>query len=266
MSQLCLLAEQCERFDTIAKLPATTDGRNLCETCERHCAGDINALVYDYVDLSQLIAKRNTIVESDITRPRPRSTPPIDLRIDTLRSDIALALIVAEVAVRRACQLPARPNRHVRDGFNVQQAVRVVAPRTDLLAGLDTDDPDEPGTALLGRLRALHRTARRVTGVAELRIALPGICPKCQMHALSRRDGSETVTCGGCGFAWAWADYQRHVTLQVTQISPPQWHTSSDPEKDEQLDDLLAAFDASPERGTTTRPPVSSSDSEAFGA
>jgi hypothetical protein len=224
MGSLCVLGAECEWYE---RGPSPSHGFNLCDGCTTHCRADVSALVYDYVDLSQVIARRDGHSEAKISRPKPSSTPPIDLAVDTLRSDITGALLTAELVVRQALALSARPNLHVRDGFNVQQAAGLVAAHVDALAGLAVppwaaaaDNMDLTGADLLMRLRSLHSRARRTAGLADLTVALPGYCPKCQAQALSRRDGCDTVHCGSCRFAWPWAEYQRHVTLVVTQIDP----------------------------------------------
>ena len=227
MSSFCRLAEQCENYDRVSHLPGLSLGYNLCDPCLAHSTGDVSALIFDYLDLSQLIARRDGHSESKISRPKPASMPPIDLNIDTLRRQMAVALVDAEMMLRRACGIPVRINLHVRDGFSVQQAVSFLAPRVDALAGVSavpgwTDEGDPPsGVQVLLSLRDLHRTAQRVVGVTDLTISLPGPCPRCHVSALSRRNGSGTVDCGSCRYAWPWDEYQKHVTLQVTAIPPP---------------------------------------------
>lgn len=225
MSTFCALGESCERYDKAAKAPGLSYGYNLCDSCTDHCAADVAALVYDYVDLSQIIARRDGQTEVKIFRPKPASVPPIDLGVDTLRSAIMGELLTGELAVRSAVKLPARVNLHVRDGFNVQQAATVVAKHVDTLAGLASvpawvDNTESSGVQVLTGLRSLHRRSRGAVGLLDLTIALPGYCPKCRAQALSRRDGSDTVHCSACSFAWSWLQYQRHVTLVVTQILP----------------------------------------------
>lgn len=224
MNSFCTFAEQCGSYDRVSHLPGFTEGHNLCDQCWAHSSGDVYALLFDYLDLSQLIARRDGHSDAKIARPKPASTPPIDLNVDTLRSDMAVGLLGAEVGLRRALAVPVRVNLHVREGFSVQQSVSFVGPRVDALAGMDEiplGDAPTSGVEVLTYLRELHRRARRVAGLSDLTIALPGPCPKCAVNALSRRDGSDTVNCGSCRHAWPWADYQKHVTLQVTEISLP---------------------------------------------
>lgn len=177
-------------------------------------------MAYDFVDLSQVIARRNGHSDVKISRPKPESMPPIDLNVFTMRDDIALAFVQTEVDLRRATASPARDNRHVRDGFNVQQAASFIVPRLDTLAGVPSMPSwgDVSGVAVLLGLRDMHRVARRVCGTAELVTSLPGYCEKCRVPALSRRDGSDTVHCAACRHDQPWEAYRRRVTLVVHSI------------------------------------------------
>lgn len=228
MSALCLLATQCVAFDRRTGVAAETIGRrSLCPDCERVCHSDVALLRYDYVDLSQLIARREGHGDAKIARPKPRSQPPIDLDVDALRTEIAQALWTWEQPVRWAAGLPPRSTSPARDGWRVDNAVAVISPRVELLASLPEigayhDGRDAPmtwvdGLGGLTRLRELHRYARRHTGLIVANVGLPGECPKCAAHALYRRHGCDDVTCGNCRSAWEYAEYSRYVRLMIAQ-------------------------------------------------
>jgi hypothetical protein len=214
MSRLCILGADCDRYQSAT--PGDTWGFNLCDTCHSHFTNDVASLLYTYVDLCQHIARRDGHSEAKIARPKPASTPPIDLNVYTLRSDITAAVFAAETDLRAVYAMPPREIDNVREGFNVQAAVMYVRPRVDQLAGL----PGGPEHLLL--LRSLRLKARKVMGLADLTIALPGFCPKCHVQGgLTRRDGTEAVVCGSCRHAMHWSDYQKLVTLVVTEIPSP---------------------------------------------
>lgn len=213
MSRLCVLGADCDRYQSA---PGDTWGFNLCDTCHSHFTNDVASLLYTYLDLCQHIARKDGHSEAKISRPKPASTPPIDLNVHTLRSDVEAALLDAERDLRFAADGPLRDPANVREGFNVQTAVDYVRPRVDALAGL----PFGPGHLL--RLRSLRLKARTAMGLADLTISLPGFCPKCHVQGgLTRRDGTEAVVCGSCRHAMHWSDYQRLVTLVVTEIPSP---------------------------------------------
>lgn len=215
MSQFCTLGAFCDCRDRTTGRPAESNGYNLCSSCSENTVGDVAALLYDFVDLSQIIARRDAHSDVKIARPKPSSIPPIDLAVDTLRSDIERTLTLAEAMVRFAQQLPPRNHKNARAGYNVDQAVKIVLPHLDALAGTAL------GPGVINELRWLHRQARTLLGRNELKIALPGACPKCRAsHALSRVDGSDTVSCGSCEFRMTREQYQRAVTLVVTEIVP----------------------------------------------
>jgi hypothetical protein len=227
MSSLCSFGSACESFDKSTAAAGATYGFHICNRCLAHYVGDISALLFDYLDLSQIIARRDGHSESKISRPKPASVPPIDLNVDAARSAIAEALGLVEMDLRTATGTRPRYTLHARSGYNVQQAVAFIAPRVDTLAGLQDlpswsdayDHEDATGVSALTDLSRLHRRARRMCGLSELTIALPGYCEKCHVAALSRRDGSDTVHCGSCGFAQPWDAYRKRVTLRVTEIN-----------------------------------------------
>lgn len=225
MSQLCALGENCDRFDRKTGVPGETFGYNLCNTCFAHSTADISALVYDYVDLSQIIARKDGHSEAKISRPKPASTPPIDLAVFTLRDDIEWVLLQAEYEVRHMEGGPQRDTAHARGGHNVSTSVPFLLDRLEKLAGLKNPSrknpaPPDTGPEIIHALRRFHMHARRILGRDELNIALPGACPQCHAPRLSRRDGSETVTCAACGVAIPWTVYQKLVTLAITKIEP----------------------------------------------
>lgn len=228
MSALCVMASGCVALDRASGLSAPAFTRALCEDCERVAHSDVSLLRYDYVDLSQLIARQDAPGDAKIARPKPRSTPPINLDVDALRSEIATTLWIWEQPVRWAVGLPPRPPAGAtRDGWTVDHAVRVIAPRVQVLAALPEigayhDGRDQPmawvdGLTGLTRLRDLHRRSRHHTGLLARNVALPGECPKCAAHALSRRDGTEAVTCGNCRGSWSYEEYSRYVMLVIAE-------------------------------------------------
>lgn len=221
MSQFCTLGAFCDSRDRKTGRPGESHGYNLCELCAEKALGDVAGLLYDFVDLSQVIARRDGRSDVKISRPKPESIPPIDLAVDTMRSDVEQALLRAEMMVRYADQLPARDGSNARAGYNVDQAVRIVLPRLELLAGLYLLQPPVTGPAVINELRSLHRRARTLLGRNELKVALPGACPKCKVvSSLSRRDGSDTVSCGSCEHRMTRDQYQQAVTLVVTEVVP----------------------------------------------
>lgn len=186
---------------------------------------DIRCLTFDYVDLSQLIARTEQPSDAKIARPKPKSQPPIDLDVDDLRTRITETVWIWQQALRWASGLPALDNAPARDGWRVSVAVAALLPRVQLWADLPPvgafhDGRDEPLTWVDGfngieRLRQLHRQARMRAGLTPKNISLPGECPQCGTHALYRRDGTDAVSCGNCRGSWTYDDYSRYVRLMI---------------------------------------------------
>lgn len=221
MTALCVMGEECIAFDRTSKVPAPVVGRHLCAACELHYRRAVTLLVYDYVDLSQLIARRDGHSDVKISRPKPTSIPPIDLGIDALRAEIVTVLLVWEYDIRRAAGLRWRLPSNARAGYNVQAAAAVVAPRVDLLAGLGEVGGWETGVQALTRLAGLHQRARRATGLTDPAIRLPGDCPTCTVPSLIRSAGEDTVWCATCAGVWPYAEYRLWVSMMIRPENLP---------------------------------------------
>lgn len=210
MNSECAFGADCESNPHTAWI---STGGKLCRECAANTCRDIGLLVYDYVDLSQRIPKNNRLPETRIARPKPGSTVPLDLRIITVRETIVDQLIHWEARVRLHLREP-EPSRQARDGFLVQRAALTVGAHVRLIAGL----PD--GLDGLRALRITHRRAVKIVARTVRTVPLPAECPDrtCRQRRLSTREGTQVVTCAGCGGRWSLDDYERYVTLRVREI------------------------------------------------
>lgn len=220
----CIDSEHHQEYPTIV-----ADGnRALCYSCEEWYRRTVRLLVYDYIDLSQLIGRRARLPEEHLSRPKAASTPPIDLFVEAVRRDIAFTLSIWEPHVREEARLPQRATLSMREGYSVALAVRTIAPRVDLLASIDAvfarhagaeaEPSVRDGIEGLRRLSTLHSLVRKITGVTKAAFSLPGDCPECHVPALHRYDGEDRVICGACHRSWPYTEYQRWVRLVVTEF------------------------------------------------
>jgi hypothetical protein len=192
----------------------------------------LDLLRFDYLDLSQLAAKRDGHSEAKISRPKPESSPTIDLDIFTLRSQMVELARAAEESVRiRLGMLHTSPAK-VREGFALSSAVHFLYPRVDELAVTpavpaywDDDLADLSGAQTLFVFGVLHRRARRVCGVDPKTIAVPGFCPSCSAPGLRRHDDDPLrYWCTVCNTQLAQQDYyaaQRMQFAPVTTVVDP---------------------------------------------
>lgn len=205
-------------------------GRPLCDTHLAGAARDVPLLVHDWRDLEQLLPR--SIGEWSDGLPRGGGEAPIPLRLDVeaLQARIWwLATCWAEVltGLHRLADPPVR----VRQGFAVQWAVGVLAPRVDVLVmvgpvemvsypGADPDLAVRHGAVELSYVdgaRGLldlawaHQLARSVLGLTEPVYVLPGRCQVkgCGAQELRVKDGSDSVWCDRCGAAMTRDDYDR---------------------------------------------------------
>jgi hypothetical protein len=187
----------------------------------------LNLLRYDYVDLSQLIAKRGGVSDAKIARPKPGSVPLIDVEVFTLRSDIAGVARHAELGLRRHLGGAAYAPENVREGYALSSSVAYLSPRVDDMARMPAilglwaaEVPSRlDGAGLLVLLGDLHRRARRVCGLEPKIIGLPGDCPRCAMTLLRRYDDDPgRIWCGFCNLQMTGHEYHQ---AQRMVFAPP---------------------------------------------
>lgn len=193
----CLAGPQCQDPYAPRYLP-------LCEACLDAAERDVRALVYDYADLEQRIPRADTGGEPISGTREP--VLPLDLGILGMQRAIWLQVTAGEAIVRDIAGLPSSASE-VREGFAVQRAVQILAPRLRLLANADSDLTS--GAAIILELTRLHAAVRARLGLNRLVHELAGQCPDCRARGLRRDDGSDTVHCTGCAFRCAWDDYRR---------------------------------------------------------
>lgn len=216
----CILAENCSVFDRNTKTSGLSRHNPLCEGCRNRSKRELNLLRYDYVDLSQLIAKSGGLSEAKISRPKPESSPTVDLSILTLRSEIWGTAAWAENALRTHLGMLRVPTK-VREGYGLSDAVFYLEPRVDALARMPAVDGDLSGAELLLMLGELHRRARRVCGLDPRTIQVPGWCPSCSVPSLRRHDDDpERVWCAACNLQLAKEDYYAAQRMQFAPVTP----------------------------------------------
>lgn len=223
----CFLGENCAVYDRHSKLSGISRLSVICEGCTNRARSELNALRYDFVDLSQHFVPSDKRSDAHIFRPKPESSPPLDMQALALRDEVVSLLTCCEDAVRTLCGDRLRSSK-VRDGYAVDQAVRYLEQRLDVMARVEVVDglsPPLSGLECLGRLGALHRRARRCVGLLDPVVALPGQCPRCRVPALRRRqDEAGRVWCQQCHVVMSRDDYHaamRLVFAPVTGTQPP---------------------------------------------
>lgn len=201
---------------------AFVTGLPMCEPCLDGGARDLRALVYDYLDLEQLLGvKINTRGQDHRIAGTRELSVPYALGIDALQREIWHALTTWEEIVRDEVGLP-EPAHHVRVGWAVQHAVAVLEPRVAHLVALgpvavylpgSTEPVDQTGVDAMLTFMALHRRSRVALGLTRRIEMLYGECSACGWAALRRESGSETVYCDHCHDSRTWDDYRRWLAL-----------------------------------------------------
>lgn len=229
----CLLGENCVVYDPGADMPGLAETHFLCLGCHEATRNTLNLLRYDYVDLSQIIAKIDARSDGKIFRPKPESAPPINMAVFTLRGDIAWYVGMLAITVRRATGgAPRIHHMPVREGYALDHDVRYLVERVPAIASLpateahwlssmDTPQPYD-GRDMVMQLSWLHRAARRLCGTETRTITVPGHCPDCQTPSLRREsDDTDKIWCVHCRIKLSQDEYLAAIRLQLPSLRNP---------------------------------------------
>jgi ribosomal protein L37AE/L43A len=223
----CVLGENCSVYDRAAKCPGVSLYNPLCEGCRNRSDSELNLLRYDYLDLSQIIPRADGHSDAKIARPKPESSPPIDMQVFTLRSNLVWVVRKSEVHLRAFRGDRPAPDLPMREGFALDHSVRYLRSKVDDLALLPdyagpmgNDGEQCSGVELLLMVGSLHRQARRVCGLDPRTISVPGFCPQCSAQALRRHDDDpDRVWCVQCRHTLSQGAY---LAAQRMQFAPSQ--------------------------------------------
>lgn len=227
----CIRDRDCVVYDAVQKLAGYSGSEVLCFACQDAAAGVLHALLYDYVDLTQLLPKADVRNDGKIFRPKPESSPPISLEAWWLRADIAFFVGVVTKVLRGHLGIPAPYRRMpVREGFGMQEDTTWLARHVRDLAKMparpavyfDAADgqPEQPaelsGLDIIEHLGMLHRKARRTCGTAPAVVSVPGWCPACTAVALKRHDDDTSkLWCAACRHKLSDVDYAQMARLKM---------------------------------------------------
>lgn len=236
---------RCREWD--GQQPGWAYDGPLCETEVRAAERDAGMLLWDVLDLEQMLPK--PYGQALDSQPAGKPGPPIPLAaaVEALQAEIVHVTTTWEEIVRDHAglsQVPPRgpnapwhttvsrrpPPARVRAGAAVQRALSILSPRLPLLARLQAVAVQPAGvedvwTEVAGweavlTLSGLHSRARSMLGRTRRTRLLPGDCSGCGAADLRqdepRDEGDDPpVYCGQCVRAWTLPEYERYVMLQV---------------------------------------------------
>lgn len=249
----CIAGARCCEYDRARQRAALLADPDcpLCPDCLRVAERDVRQLPYDYVDLEQLVPP--SLGEwSDGQPKRGKGELPLPLRelVLVLQRHIWWVLTAWEPVVRELDHLSDEVRTGVREGWAVQRAAQMIAPRVHKLARVGpTDMADYPdfndqiaralvwdprlrrtidhttpaGADGVLHLMRLHSQARAMTGLTKRVRRLPGSCHEClqddvlRQHEPSRAGDDPPVWCDDCGAWRPYEDYERLMRLVVWQ-------------------------------------------------
>lgn len=202
----------------------------MCPSCYRGVAAAIDALPHDYLMLSRDLIKTGGTPDEAIARPKPKSTPPLDLGVDDLMRRLVWTAGIWEFHVRDHLGLQELPMESMRPGWLLNRAALCLVrhlpdlirlpPVLAYLDGPDHDPVNRDGIDAALTFVHLHRRALARLGLVEPVFQLPGPCPGCNAPALRRVAGREHVWCEQCKRSWPYTEYQRYVALVLDASIP----------------------------------------------
>jgi hypothetical protein len=249
-TRTCLADIHCKQYDRQAGHAWPTD-QPLCDACLDHAQRDIQALVYDYLDLAQLHEASMSQAITEKTGGSKEKQMLIVGHVEALQAEIVHVLTTWEYELRVAARLsdlqaPAviadwhttisnpPPKLKVRAGTAVQRAVGIITPRLRMLSrlpattvcatGIEDEHTEVTGWQAIHHMQALHQRARANLGRTRRTFWIPGECWACDARPALGVDGpllrSEPrefedpmqVTCDRCHASRPYTDYETYMT------------------------------------------------------
>ncbi|WP_433731044.1 hypothetical protein ACQP2Y_21675 [Actinoplanes sp. CA-051413] len=234
----------CKQYDRTAGHAWPTD-QPLCDACLDAGQRDIQALVYDYLDLAQLHEASMSQAITEKTAGSKEKQMLIVAHVEALQAEMVHVLTTWEYELRVAARLsdleaPAvipdwhttisnpPPKLKVRAGTAVQRAVGIITPRVRMLSrlpattvcatGVEDEHTEVTGWQAIHQLQALHQRARANLGRTRRILSLHGTCPNdaCTAQALYRLEPGSfgedpPVWCDTCKASRAYSDYEHFM-------------------------------------------------------
>jgi len=224
----CRTGDRCRWRDRTG--PALVDGLVVCDGCLATMDRSVGGLLWDYVDLEQLIPMATSRGQLVSGTREPASL--LSLHVEALQRAIWHTVTTWEEIIRERAAL-SEPTVGVRPGWAVQRAIEVIRPRMRLLINVEpvavwpdgfTGVPaDRSGVDAGLAFVSLHNRARVVLGLTRQTDELYGLCwmysmrhpTGCGWPTLRRDAGSETVYCANCSARCSWDNYRSYLGLMV---------------------------------------------------
>lgn len=253
--RLCAAGDRCKGYDHVRKHAAVLGPGEpaLCPDCLLTAERDVRNLPSDYAHLEQWLPK--PLGEWSDGQPRMgRGELPLPLReyVLVLQRHIWWVLTAWEPVAREQGRLSDQVTVGVREGWAVQRAAYIIAPRLRMLATAGpTDMGDYPAlddsmesavvwgpdrryplghvapTGADGVLHMvrLHYLANSMTGLTERIRHLPGFCYQCKEDDVLRQKHPKQfkhdppVWCDQCGAWQPYDEYERMMKIVIWQVA-----------------------------------------------
>lgn len=254
----CQAGPRCVEYDRARQVAPLLhpDSPPLCPDCLRVAERDVRALPADYVALEQLVPPSiSQWSDGAPIRSSPGELPlPVRQYILVLQRTMWWVATAWEPVVRELDQLTPERRKGVREGWALQQAVTVIAPRLPQLARVGPVDmadyppidetvtsaivwgPDRTryithttptGVDGILHMRRLHSLAIAATGLTRRIRRVPGSCHECLRDGTLRQNepahhrDDPPVWCDVCGAWRPYDEYERLIRLLVWQGEEP---------------------------------------------
>ncbi len=202
------------------RVPAWAEDHGLCRIDLAQLQPAIQQLPRDYWELSHLLGKTSSLLESSIGRTRTIPAP-IRLSVLTLQEAIVHEVTLWAAAVDRSFVDAGSPSARLRRGVQALQGTwpaLLEVPEQDVCrldGAVETTSGRssqawsvEDGVTGALALLDLHGRVERVEGRLRRAQRLWSPCPRCQALGLEREEGGGQVDCRRCGHRMPLGEYE----------------------------------------------------------
>jgi ribosomal protein L37AE/L43A len=227
-THLCLNGSRCaDIIDGHAR--ETEAPGTLCPDCLARTVNRVAGLPDQYVRLHAMIGERHAGLDPGIRRPKPGSTCPLNIHVDTLLGNIVETTTLAAEVLADVMGMGNPDHRPAE--LQVARCAAIVAPNLRRLlplthievmfwtaSGTARGVTTTSGPAIVGDLDRLSTLAHFTLGQTRARIQRDLPCTRCKAKTVGRWAGSDDFDCGTCGSRFPEDDIRRQDKILLALI------------------------------------------------
>lgn len=228
LTRLCLNGARC--VDLIDGHARETNAPNtFCDSCLVRTVAHVEAIPGQFASLHAMIGERHVGIDAGIRRPKPGSTVPLNLHIDTLMGEIvATTTMAAEIL---ADVMAMNNPEHYPAHKQVTACAAIIAPNLPRLlvltgievmfwtkSGLGHGITMTTGNRIVAELDKLASRAHFTLGLTRARAERDFACTRCRAKTVGRWAGSDDFDCTTCGSRFPEDDLRRQDKILLALV------------------------------------------------